>query len=81
MDAHAAAFWLFPPPPLILSKRPTRGGRARRFHPYPGSDQNRHGPGVVSGWPKSDWYHLRLPATSLTPMIVHVRFVAFPLSP
>ena len=34
----------------------------------------------VSGWPKSDWYHLKLPGTSLTPMIVHVRFIAFPLS-
>src|SRR5262245_20790764 len=34
--------------------------------------------GGVSGWPKSDWYHLRLPATSPTPMIVHVRFIRFP---
>jgi len=34
----------------------------------------------LSGWPKSDWYHLKLPATSLTPMIVHVRFIAVPLS-
>jgi hypothetical protein len=32
------------------------------------------------GWPKSDWYHLKLLGTSLTPMIVHVRFIAFPLS-
>ena len=33
----------------------------------------------LSAWPKSDWYHLKLPGTSLTPMIVHVRFIAFPL--
>ena len=26
---------------------------------------------------RSDWYHLKLPGTSLTPMIVHVRFIAF----
>jgi hypothetical protein len=32
------------------------------------------------GRPKSDWYHLKLLGTSLTPMIVHVRFIAFPLS-
>src|SRR5207245_8320392 len=32
------------------------------------------------GLAKSDWYHLKLPGTSLTPMIVHVRFIAFPLS-
>jgi hypothetical protein len=25
---------------------------------------------------KSDWYHLKLAGTSLTPMIVHVRFIA-----
>jgi hypothetical protein len=31
--------------------------------------------GGVWGWPKSDWYHLKLPGTSLTPMIVHVRFI------
>jgi ferredoxin len=30
---------------------------------------------AVSGWPKIDWYHWKLPATSLTPMIVHVRFM------
>jgi hypothetical protein len=36
--------------------------------------------GSVSGGPKNDWYHLKLPGTSLTPMIVHVRFIAFPLS-
>jgi hypothetical protein len=34
-------------------------------------------PGRVSGWPKSDWYHLKLAGTSLTPMIVHVRFMTF----
>jgi hypothetical protein len=34
----------------------------------------------VSGWPKSYWYHLKLLATSLTPMIVHVHFIAVPLS-
>jgi hypothetical protein len=32
------------------------------------------------GWPKSDWYHLKLPGTLLAPMIVHVRFIVFPLS-
>jgi hypothetical protein len=31
----------------------------------------------VSGWPKRDWYHLQLPGTSLTPMTVHMRFIAF----
>jgi hypothetical protein len=31
--------------------------------------------GRVSGWPKRAWYHLKLPATSPTPMIVHVRFM------
>jgi len=36
-------------------------------------------PGGNFPWPKSDWYHLKLPGTSLTPMIVHVRFIAFPL--
>src|SRR5678816_3473237 len=36
--------------------------------------------GCVSDWPKSDWYHLKLPGTSCTPMIVHVRFIAPPLS-
>ena len=29
----------------------------------------------VSGWPKSDWYHLQLLDTSLTPMIVQMRFM------
>jgi hypothetical protein len=29
----------------------------------------------VNGWPKSDWYYSKLRATSLTPMIVHVRFM------
>jgi len=32
------------------------------------------------GLAKSDWYRLKLPETFLTPMIVHVRFIAFPLS-
>jgi hypothetical protein len=36
--------------------------------------------GSRRGWPKSDWYHLKLPATSLTPMIVHVRFIVVSLS-
>jgi hypothetical protein len=36
--------------------------------------------GVVKGWPKSDWYHSKLRATSLTPMIVHVRFTYVPLT-
>src|SRR4029434_4749224 len=36
--------------------------------------------GGVSGWPKSDWYHFKLLTTSLTPMIVHVRFIAVPPS-
>jgi hypothetical protein len=27
--------------------------------------------------PNSDWYHLKLVGTSRTPMIVHVRFMAF----
>jgi hypothetical protein len=31
--------------------------------------------GAVSGWPKSDWYHLKLARTSFTPMIVQVRFM------
>jgi hypothetical protein len=31
--------------------------------------------GAVSGWPKSDWYHLKLVRTSFTPSIVHVRFM------
>ena len=31
----------------------------------------------VAGWPNSDWYHLKLAGTSRTPMIVHVRFMAF----
>jgi hypothetical protein len=33
--------------------------------------------GSASGWPKRDWYHLKLAGTSLTPIIVHVRFMAF----
>src|SRR5262249_55471738 len=37
--------------------------------------------GDVSGWPNSDWYHLKLPATSPTPMIVHVRFMPLLLRP
>ena len=32
--------------------------------------------GGVSGWPKSDWYHLKLAGTSRTPTIVHRRFIA-----
>ena len=35
--------------------------------------------GGVAGWPNSDWYHLKLAGTSRTPMIVHVRFIAFVL--
>src|SRR5678815_3063669 len=31
--------------------------------------------GDVSGWPNSDWYQWKLPGTSRTPMIVHVRFI------
>ena len=31
-------------------------------------------------WTPDAWYHLKLLGTSLTPMIVHVRFIAFPLS-
>jgi hypothetical protein len=30
-----------------------------------------------SGKPNSDWYHLKLPATSRTPMIVQVRLISF----
>ena len=33
----------------------------------------RGGKGDVSGWPNSDWYQWRLPGTSRTPIIVHVR--------
>src|ERR1051326_7216178 len=29
----------------------------------------------VNGWPKSDWDHSKLRTASLTPMIVHVRFI------
>jgi hypothetical protein len=32
----------------------------------------------LAGWPNSAWYHLKLPGTSLTPMIVHVRFIGSP---
>jgi hypothetical protein len=28
------------------------------------------------GWPKSAWYHVKLPGRSRTPMIVHVRFMS-----
>ena len=56
--------------------RPTGGGRATRFHPYPGSDQSRHGAaasragrratGTIEG------------ARNLTHAdVVHVRFIAF----
>ena len=31
--------------------------------------------------PSSDWYHLKLPDTSSTPMIVHVCLMAFQLRP
>jgi hypothetical protein len=31
--------------------------------------------GAVSGWPKSDWYHLKLDLTSFTSMIVQMRFI------
>jgi len=31
--------------------------------------------------PSSDWYHLKLPGTSRTPMIVHVRFMGSLLRP
>jgi hypothetical protein len=34
--------------------------------------------GAVSGRPSSDWYHLNLPGTSSTPMIVHVRRMGVP---
>jgi hypothetical protein len=33
--------------------------------------------GAVSGMPNNDWYHLKLPVTSPTPMIVHVRLMGF----
>ena len=37
--------------------------------------------GTVSGRPSSDWYHLKLPGTSRTPIIVHVRFMGSLLRP
>ena len=59
--------------------RPTGGGRARRFHPY--QDLTK----VVMARSRLRLAEERLipfeaPGTSLTPMIVQVRFIAFTLS-
>src|SRR5262245_16903091 len=64
----------------VLQVPKSGGERARRFHPHPGFEQSRHAPEASGAVRRATGTILKLLATSLTPMIVHVRFIAVPLS-